>query len=173
MQDDITDGVNWLIDQEIADPERIATYGGSYGGYATLAGVAYTPDLYTCGVDYVGISNIFTWMNAIPPYWEPWREMIYEMVGHPEKDSMLLAAASPVFHIDRIKVPLLVAQGANDPRVNKEESDQIVNALRERGIEVEYTVKENEGHGFANEENRFDFYRAMESFLARQLSGEI
>ncbi len=173
MQDDITDGVNWLIDQEIADPERIAIYGGSYGGYATLAGLAFTPDLYTCGVDYVGVSNIFTWMNAIPPYWEPYREMIYEMVGHPEKDSALLAAVSPVFHIDKIKVPLLVAQGANDPRVNKEESDQIVNALRERGIEVEYIVKENEGHGFVNEENKFDFYRAMESFLAKQLSGEI
>jgi len=171
IQDDITDGVKWLIDQGIADPERVGIYGGSYGGYCTLAGLAFTPDLYACGVDYVGISSWFTILKGIPPYWEPMKEMFYEMVGHPEKDRELLERISPLFHADKIKAPLFVAQGANDPRVNKIESDQIVEAVKERGIEVEYMVKDNEGHGFRNEENRFDFYRAMEKFLAKHLGG--
>lgn len=169
MQDDITDGVNWLIKEGIADPKRIAIYGGSYGGYATLAGVTFTPDLYACAVDYVGVSNLFTFLKTIPPYWKPMLDMMYEMVGDPQKDSALLAASSPVFHVDKIKVPLMVAQGAKDPRVNIDESNQIVNALKQRGVEVEYLVKENEGHGFANEENRFDFYEAMEKFLAKHM----
>ncbi|NJO89665.1 MAG: S9 family peptidase [Chloroflexia bacterium] len=169
MQDDISDGVEWLISQGIANKEKIAIYGGSYGGYATLAGVTFTPDLYACGVDYVGVSSIFSWMNAIPAYWEPYRKMLYEMVGDPVADSLLLAEASPLFHVDKIKVPMLVAQGANDPRVPKPESDQIVEALKAKGIEVEYIVKDNEGHGFRNEENRFDFYRAMEKFLEKHI----
>ena len=169
MQDDITDGVKWLIEQGIADKNKIAIYGGSYGGYATLAGLAFTPRLYACGVDYVGVSNMFTFMKTIPPYWEPMRKMIYEMVGDPEKDSKLLNEVSPVMHAHNIRAPLFIAQGANDPRVNKAESDQIVNILRKRGIDVEYMVKDNEGHGFKNEENRFDFYRAMQKFLARYI----
>lgn len=173
MQDDITDGVQWLIKQGIADPKRIGIYGGSYGGYATLAGLVYTPDLYAAGVDYVGVSNLFTFLKAIPPYWKPYLEMFYEMIGNPEKEKELLTAASPVFHSDKIKVPLLIAQGANDPRVNKGESDQMVEALKKRGIEVPYIVKANEGHGFANEENRFDFYRAMEEFLGKHLGGRV
>jgi len=173
IQDDITDGVKWLIEQGIADPDRIGIYGGSFGGYATLAGVAFTPDLYACGVDYVGVSNLFTLIKSVPPYWEPMREMFYEMMGHPEKDKELWEKVSPIFHADKIKVPMLVAQGANDPRVNKGESDQIVEALKKRGIEVEYMVKENEGHGFYNEENRFDFYRAMERFLGKHLGGRM
>ena len=169
MQDDISDGVKWLIDQKIADPKRIAIYGGSYGGYAALAGLTFTPELYCCGVDYVGVSNLFTFMKSIPPYWKPYLDMFYEMVGDPEDDSMLLASASPLFHVDQIKAPLLVAQGAKDPRVNINESNQIVDALKKRGIDVPYLVKDNEGHGFANEENRFDFYQAMEDFLAKHL----
>ena len=169
MQDDITDGVNWLIDEEIADPDRIAIYGASYGGYATLAGLAFTPDLYACGVDYVGVSSLFTFMESMPPYWELYRSMMYEMVGHPEKDKKLLASASPLLHIDKIKAPLFIAQGANDPRVVKAESDQIVAALKNAGIDVPYMVKDDEGHGFYNEENQFDFYREMEKFLTKHI----
>ena len=169
MQDDITDGVKWLIEQGIANPNRIAIYGGSYGGYATLAGLTFTPDLYACGIDYVGVSNLFTFMQTIPPYWRPMLEMMYEQVGHPKHDADQLAATSPALHADKIKVPLFVAQGANDPRVNKSESDQMVEALRQRGVVVEYMVKDNEGHGFHNQENRFDFYRAMERFLKAHL----
>lgn len=169
MQDDITDGVEWLKTQSVADPRRIAIYGGSYGGYATLAGVCFTPELYACAVDYVGVSNLFTFMSTIPPYWKPMLEMLYEEVGHPEDDYEQLAATSPALHADRIVAPLFIAQGANDPRVNKAESDQMVEALRARGVEVEYMVKDNEGHGFSNQENRFDFYRAMERFLRKHL----
>tara|TARA_B110000305_G_scaffold179990_1_gene199509 strand:+ start:263 stop:2092 length:1830 start_codon:yes stop_codon:yes gene_type:complete len=170
MQDDITDGTQWLIDQGIADKKRIAIYGGSYGGYATLMGLVKEPQLYAAGVDYVGVSNMFTFMKTIPPYWEPMLEMMYEMVGDVEKDSAMLREVSPVFHVDKIKAPLFIAQGANDPRVNVDESDQMVKAMKEKGIEVEYLVKDNEGHGFRNEENKFDFYRAMEKFLSIQLS---
>ena len=169
MQDDITDGTQWLIDKGIADPERIAIYGGSYGGYATLMGLVKEPDLYAAGVDYVGVSNMFTFMNTIPPYWEPLRQMFYEMIGNPQADSLMLREVSPVFHADKIVAPLYVAQGRNDPRVNVDESDQMVDAMKTRGIDVEYLVKDNEGHGFRNEENRFDFYRAMESFLNKHL----
>jgi dipeptidyl aminopeptidase/acylaminoacyl peptidase len=171
MQDDISDGVKWLIKEGIADSKRIGIYGGSYGGYATLAGLAFSPELYACGVDYVGVSNLFTFQKSIPPYWEPFKEMIYEMVGHPQKDSLLLRDASPVFHVENIKAPLLIAQGLNDPRVNKDESDQMVEALKKNGIDVPYMVKDNEGHGFRNEENRFDFYGAMEQFFFKYLGG--
>ncbi|QQS30729.1 MAG: S9 family peptidase [Sphingobacteriales bacterium] len=170
MQNDITDGVHWLIKQGIADPERIAIYGGSYGGYAVLAGLTFTPDLYACGIDFVGVSNLFTFLNTIPPYWKPFLNMMYEMVGHPEKDKDHLTATSPVFHVQKIKAPLFVAQGAKDPRVNINESEQIVNALRDKGVEVQYLVKDNEGHGFHNQENKFEFYEAMEKFLALHLN---
>ncbi len=173
MQNDITDGVQYLIEQGIADPKRIGIYGGSYGGYATLAALTFTPDVYACGVDYVGVSNLFTFIESIPPYWKPYLEQLYAMVGHPEIDAAMLRAASPVFHVDKIRVPLLIAQGANDPRVNKNESDQMVAALKAKGIEVPYIVKDNEGHGFHNEENRFDFYRAMEQFLGKHLGGRV
>jgi len=173
MQDDITQGVHWLIDAGIADPKRIGIYGASYGGYATLAGVTFSPDLYACGVDYVGVSNIFTLLETIPPYWELGRQMFYEMVGDPVKDKALLEEVSPVFHVDQIKAPLFIAQGANDPRVKKAESDQVVEALKKRDIDVPYMVKDNEGHGFHNEENRFDFYRAMENFLHKYLGGRV
>ncbi len=171
MQDDITDGVQWLIDQGLADPKRVSIYGGSYGGYATLAGVTFTPDLYACAVDYVGVSNLFTFMDTIPPYWAPYLQMLKEMVGDPdvEEHNKQLRATSPVFHVDKIKAPLLIVQGAKDPRVKQSESDQMVKALRKNGIDVEYLLKENEGHGFRNEENRFEFYNTMEEFLLKHL----
>jgi dipeptidyl aminopeptidase/acylaminoacyl peptidase len=169
MQDDITDGVTWLVHQGIADPKRVAIYGGSYGGYAVLEGLTKTPDLYAAGVDYVGVSNLFTFMKSVPPYWKPFLEMMYEMVGNPEKDKTLFEANSPALNANRIKAPLFVAQGAKDPRVNINESNQIVEALKKHGVDVEYMVKEDEGHGFHNEENRFSFYEAMEKFLVRYL----
>ncbi|WP_419779147.1 S9 family peptidase [Maridesulfovibrio sp.] len=169
MQNDLTDAVNWLIEQGIADPERVAIYGASYGGYATLAGLTFTPDIYACGIDYVGPSNLFTLLETLPPYWENEKQEFYIKVGDPVRDYKLLRKVSPVFHVDKIKAPLFVAQGANDPRVKKAESDQIVKALRDRGVAVEYMVKDNEGHGFQNQENRFDFYEAMERFLDKHL----
>ncbi|MBT3252007.1 MAG: S9 family peptidase [Candidatus Marinimicrobia bacterium] len=170
MQDDITDGVQYLIDRGIADPDKLAIFGGSYGGYATLSAIVKTPDVYACAIDFVGVSNLFTFLETIPPYWKQYLEMMYEMVGHPEKDREMFEKYSPAKHADKIKTPLFIAQGANDPRVKKNESDQMVNALKERGIEIEYMVKDNEGHGFQNEENIFDFYRAMESFLHKHIS---
>lgn len=170
MQDDITDGVKWLVDQGIADPKRVAIYGGSYGGYAVLAGLTRTPDLYAAGVDYVGVSNLFTFMKTVPPYWKPFLDMMYEMVGNPDKDQALFQENSPALNADKIKTPLFVAQGAKDPRVNINESNQIVDALKKRGIAVEYMVKQDEGHGFHNEENRFSFYEAMEQFLVKYLA---
>ena len=171
MQDDLTDSAKWLVDRGIADPQRIAIYGGSYGGYAALAGMAFTPEVYAAGISFVGPSNIFTLLASVPPYWEPYRQMQYEMIGNPETEKELLTAASPLFSADQIASPLLIAQGANDPRVKKAESDQIVEALQQRGIDVPYIVKDNEGHGFANEENRLYFYRAVERFLAKHLGG--
>ncbi len=172
MQDDITDGTLMLIEKGIADPERIAIYGGSYGGYATLMGLVKEPDLYAAGVDYVGVSNMFTFMKTIPPYWAPLLEMFYEMVGNPVSDSLMLREVSPVFQADKITAPLFIAQGRNDPRVNVDESDQMVAAMKERGVDVEYLVKDDEGHGFRNEENRFEFYRAMEAFLNTHMGEE-
>ncbi len=169
MQNDVSDGAKWLINEGIADPNRIAIYGGSYGGYATLAGLTYSPELYACGVDYVGVSNLFTFMETIPPYWTQYLEMLYEMVGHPEADSAMLAQYSPALNAELIKAPLFIAQGANDPRVKKSESDQMVEAMKQRGVEVEYLVKDNEGHGFRNEENRFEFYRSMGAFLQKNI----
>ena len=171
MQNDLTDSAKWLVDRGIADPQRIAIYGGSYGGYAALAGMAFTPEVYAAGISFVGPSNIFTLLASVPPYWEPYRQMQYEMIGNPETEKELLTAASPLFSADQIASPLLIAQGANDPRVKKAESYQIVEALQQRGIDVPYIVKDNEGHGFANEENRFYFYRAVERFLAKHFGG--
>ena len=172
MQDDLTDGVHWLIEQGVADPKRIAIYGGSYGGYAVLAGIAFTPDLYAAAVDYVGVSNLLTFMNTIPPYWKPMLEKMHTMVGDPTTDHARLVATSPALNAEKIKTPLLIAQGAHDPRVNKAESDQMVAALRAHGVTVEYIVKDNEGHGFHNDENKFEFYEAMERFLAEHLQPE-
>ena len=175
MQDDVTDGVQEMVKRGIADPKRVGIYGGSYGGYATLAGVAYTPDLYAAAVDYVGVSDILTLMKTIPPYWESGRKQMEEMIGFSDTPEGIekMKAVSPLFSADKIKTPLLVAQGAHDPRVNKKESDDMVAALRARGLDVPYMVKDNEGHGFHNEENRFDFYRAMEQFFGKYLGGRV
>ncbi len=172
MQDDITDGVLWLIEQGIADKESIGIMGGSYGGYAALAGVTFTPDLYHCGVSIVGISNLFTFIESIPAYWEPLLKAMYERIGHPELDKEILYNASPLFFADKIRVPMLIAQGANDPRVKQSEADQIVAKLRSSGKEVEYILKENEGHGFQNEENKFELFEVVERFFAKHLGGK-
>lgn len=173
MQDDITDAARRLIAEGIADVKRIAIYGGSYGGYATLAGVTFTPDLYACGVDIVGPSNLLTWLDSIPPYWEAYRDVLRRRVGDRDADRDLLVARSPFFHVSQIRCPLLIAQGANDPRVPKPESDQIVEELRRAGREVEYIVFDDEGHGFARPESRLRFYEAAERFLARHLGGRV
>jgi dipeptidyl aminopeptidase/acylaminoacyl peptidase len=173
MQDDITWGVKHLIEEGIADPERVAIMGASYGGYATLAGLAFTPDLYACGVDIVGPSNIFTLLESIPAYWEAGRAFLYGMVGDPETEEgkALIEAASPLFSADKIEKPLLIIQGANDPRVAKAEADQIVIALRDKGKPVSYLLADDEGHGFAKPVNRMAMYAETEKFLAEYLGG--
>ncbi len=173
MQDDITDGVNYLIEQGIADPERVCIMGGSYGGYATLAGMVFTPDLYACGVNIVGVSNIITLLNSIPPYWGPIREMFIRRVGDPETEEgrEQLERQSPINHVDNIASPLLVIHGANDPRVRQAEADQIVVAMRERELPVEYIVAPDEGHGFRGLENRMAMFARTEEFLGTHLGG--
>ncbi len=170
MQDDLSDAVRWLVEQGIADPRRVAIMGGSYGGYATLAGLAFTPELYAAGVDIVGPSNLFTLLETVPPYWKPMIALFYTRMGHPEHDADLLREVSPLFHADRIRAPLLIGQGANDPRVKRAESLQIVEALREKGKPVEYVEYPDEGHGFLKAENRLDFFRRAEDFLTRHLN---
>lgn len=173
MQHDITDGVEYLIEEGIADSSRVAIYGGSYGGYATLAGLAFTPDLYAAGVSFVGPSNIITLLNSIPPYWEPIRKIFSVRVGDLDdpEDVERMKKQSPLFSADQIEAPLMVIQGANDPRVKKQESDQIVQALRELDREVQYIVAPDEGHGFAREENRIAAFTAMEEFFADHIGG--
>lgn len=171
MQNDITDGAQWLIDQKIADPKRLGIYGISYGGYATLAGLAFTPELYRCGIADSGVSDIGDWIGALPPQAQAARAMLYTMVGDPQTDRDALAATSPLQHAARIKAPLLIAHGGNDPRVPASHSDKIVAALKARGAEVDYLHKENEGHSFHLEENRMEFYRHAERFLAKHLGG--
>jgi dipeptidyl aminopeptidase/acylaminoacyl peptidase len=171
MQDDLTDAVRWAIQRGFADPGRVAVYGGSYGGYAALAGATFTPELFCCAVDIVGPSNLLTFIDTIPPYWSAYLSMMHRRVGHPVADRDLLLARSPLNSVDRIRIPLLIAQGANDPRVKQAESEQIVAALKEKGIDHEYLLFPDEGHGFAKPENRLKFYAAAERFLARHLGG--
>jgi dipeptidyl aminopeptidase/acylaminoacyl peptidase len=171
MHDDLVDAVRWAVAQGVADPERVAIYGGSYGGYAALVGATLTPDLFRCAVDIVGPSNLITFIETIPPYWSTFLAMLHERVGNPDTDGEFLRARSPLTHVDRIRIPMLIAQGANDPRVKRAESEQIVAAMTEKGIPHEYLVFEDEGHGFARPENRLAFYAAAERFLARHLGG--
>ncbi|MCC6729395.1 MAG: S9 family peptidase [Chthonomonadales bacterium] len=171
MHDDLVDAVHWAVDQGFADRRRVGIYGGSYGGYAALVGAAFTPDLFACAVDIVGPSSLRTLIESIPPYWEPLKRIFTVRVGDPETEPEFLDSRSPLHRADRIECPLLIAQGANDPRVKQAESEQIVAALRERGKDVEYLLFEDEGHGFARPENRLRFYAAAERFLARYLGG--
>ncbi len=173
MQDDVTWGVKYMVAQGIADPKRVGILGGSYGGYATLAGVTFTPDLYAAAVDIVGPSNLITLLESIPPYWEPIRKVFYERMGNPNtpEGKALLEAASPIHSADKIRTPLLVAQGANDPRVNRREAEQIVVALRDRGFPVEYILAPDEGHGFQRPVNNSALFMESEKFLAQHLGG--
>lgn len=170
--DDVEDGVKYAISQGWIDKDKIAIYGGSHGGYATLMGLIKTPDLYACGVDYVGVSNIFTFFESFPEYWKPYKEMVKQIwydLDNPE-EAKIAKEVSPVFQIDKIKKPLFVVQGANDPRVNINESDQIVKAMRAKGFEVPYMVKYDEGHGFGKEANRIDLYKSMLGFFAENFN---
>ena len=169
--DDVEDGLHYVIDKGWVDKEKVAIYGGSHGGYAVLRGMTKTPELYTCGIDYVGVSNLFTFMETIPAYWKPYLPILKEIWYDPEipEEKKIMKEVSPVFHIDEIKNPLFVVQGANDPRVNIDESDQIVEKLRAKGLDTPYMVKYDEGHGFAKEENRMDLYRSIMGFLAANL----
>jgi dipeptidyl aminopeptidase/acylaminoacyl peptidase len=171
MHDDLVDAVGWAVENGIADPERVAIYGGSYGGYAALVGATFTPDLFRCAVDFVGPSNLITLIRGIPPYWKTLVAVFYERVGNPETEKEFLESRSPLFRVDQIKIPMLIAQGANDPRVKQAESEQIVAAMAEKGIDHEYLLFPDEGHGFAKPENRLKFYAAAERFLAKHLGG--
>ncbi|HEX5873881.1 MAG TPA: S9 family peptidase [Pyrinomonadaceae bacterium] len=173
MQDDLTWGVKYLVEQGIADPKRVGIWGGSYGGYATLAGITFTPDLYAAAVAEVAPSNLITLLEAIPPYWESGRATFYKRMGDPTtpEGKTQLMRQSPLTHAEKIKTPLLITQGANDPRVNKRESDQIVLALRERNYPVEYLLAPDEGHGYARPVNKMAVLAAAEKFLAKHLGG--
>ncbi|BCW88686.1 Dipeptidyl aminopeptidase BIII [Alphaproteobacteria bacterium SO-S41] len=173
MHDDLLDAVKWAEDEGITTPDKVAIYGGSYGGYATMVGMTFTPTTFACGVDIVGVTNLNTFMNTIPPYWESGKPQLYRRVGDPttEEGKAFLASRSPITKIGDIQRPLLVAQGANDPRVNKDESDQIVNAMKEKGLPVTYVLYPDEGHGFAKPANRTSFYAISEGFLSQCLGG--
>ena len=173
MHDDLIDAVNWAVAQGIADPERVAVMGGSYGGYATLVGMTFTPETFACGVDIVGPSNLVTLLESIPPYWEPQIDLFASRVGdhRTEEGREFLQQRSPLTYVDRIRRPLLIGQGANDPRVKQSESDQIVQAMREKEIPVTYVLYPDEGHGFARPENNLSFFAVTEAFLASCLGG--
>lgn len=175
MHDDLLDAVSWAVKEGVTTPKQVAIMGGSYGGYATLAGLAFTPDVFACGVDIVGPSNLFTLLATIPPYWTSMKSMLVARMGDPEKaqDKELLTKASPLFSAEKIKKPLLIGQGANDPRVKVAESEQIVAAMEKNGLPVTYVVYPDEGHGFARPENRTDFMARAEAFLAKCLGGRV
>jgi acetyl esterase/lipase len=173
MHDDLIDAVNWAVAKKIADPSKIALMGGSYGGYATLVGLTFTPDVFACGVDIVGPSNILTLLSTIPPYWAPAVQMFKDRVGDftSAEGKKFLTERSPLTHVAKIKRPLLIGQGANDPRVKQAESDQIVKAMTERSIPVTYVLFPDEGHGFARPANSLAFNAVAEAFLAKHLGG--
>ncbi|MCU0544062.1 MAG: S9 family peptidase [Oscillatoriaceae cyanobacterium Prado104] len=171
MHDDLLDGVNWLVETGVSQRDKIAIMGGSYGGYAALVALTFTPDVFACAIDIVGPSNLITLLQTIPPYWEPLKANMYHRIGNLETEPEFLKSISPLFFVDRIQKPLLIAQGANDPRVKVSESEQIVNAMKQAGKPVEYVIYTDEGHGFARPENRLHFYAIAEEFLAKYLGG--
>ncbi len=171
MQNDLTDAVEWAVAQGIADAEQVAIYGGSYGGYAALVGATFTPDLYCCAVDIVGPCNLITFIQTIPPYWMPLMSVFKKRVGDLETEEEMLWERSPLSKADNIKIPMLIAQGANDPRVNQAESEQIVKAMADKGLDYEYLLFPDEGHGFAKPDNRLAYYASAEQFLAKHLGG--
>jgi dipeptidyl aminopeptidase/acylaminoacyl peptidase len=171
MHDDLLDAVDWVVEHGHADRDKVAIYGGSYGGYAALAGAAFTPDVFACAVDIVGPSNLKTLIESIPPYWAPMIAQFHTRVGNPDTEEDFMWSRSPLSKAGDIRIPLLIAQGANDPRVKQAEAEQIVAALTENGIDHEYMLFPDEGHGFAKPENRLKFYAAAERFLAKHLGG--
>jgi dipeptidyl aminopeptidase/acylaminoacyl peptidase len=171
MQHDLTDSVKWAIDQGYADPNKIAIVGGSYGGYAALAGLAFTPELYTCGVSECGPAEIKTLLQSIPSYYGPIKKMLLEIFGDAENNEEYNKKVSPFYHVSRIVVPLLIVQGANDPKNKKEQSDQIVQKLRENDVRVKYLVFPDEGHSIQRPENKMQFYAYLEEFLKEHLGG--
>jgi dipeptidyl aminopeptidase/acylaminoacyl peptidase len=171
MHDDLLDAVDHVVAKGWADRDRVGIYGGSYGGYAALVGAAFTPDVFRCAVDIVGPSNLKTLITSIPAYWAPMVAQFHTRVGNPETEEDFLWSRSPLSKADQIRIPLLIAQGANDPRVKQAEAEQIVAALTANGIEHEYLLYPDEGHGFAKPENRLSFYAAAERFLAHHLGG--
>jgi dipeptidyl aminopeptidase/acylaminoacyl peptidase len=175
MHDDLVDAVNWAVASGVADAKKTAIMGGSYGGYATLVGLTSTPDLFAAGVDIVGPSNLVTLLNTIPPYWAPQIDLFTTRVGdhRTPEGRKLLESRSPLNQVDRISKPLLIAQGANDPRVKQAESDQIVKAMQAKKIPVTYALFADEGHGFARPENNIAFMAIAEAFLARHLGGRV
>jgi dipeptidyl aminopeptidase/acylaminoacyl peptidase len=171
MYDDLVDAFYWAIEQEIANPERVAIYGMSYGGYAALIGATFTPDLFRCAIDIVGPSNLVTWLTTRPPYWDRYLPLLHKRVGDPDTEEDFLRSRSPLFKADQIKIPLLIAQGANDPRVSSSESEQIVEVMKRKGIDYIYMLFPDEGHGLLKHENRLRFYATAEQFLANHLGG--
>ncbi len=171
MHDDLLDAVNWATEKGYADPQKIAIYGGSYGGYAALVGATFTPDVFNCAVDIVGPSNIITLIKNIPPYWATFLSNFKKRVGDPDTEEEFLISRSPLFKVENIKIPMLIAQGANDPRVKQSEAEQIVEAMKAKNIDHDYLLFPDEGHGFVKPENRIKFYSHAEKFLAKHLGG--
>ncbi|MGH8999191.1 MAG: alpha/beta hydrolase family protein, partial [Acidimicrobiia bacterium] len=171
MHDDLVDAVNWVCGQGYADATRVGIFGASYGGYAALVGATFTPDVFACAVDLVGPSNLKTLIESIPPYWAPIVAQFHTRVGNPATEEDFLWSRSPLSRVDQIQIPILVAQGANDPRVKQAEAEQIVAAMVEAGIDHDYLLFPDEGHGFAKPQNRMRFYAAAEQFLAKHLGG--
>ena len=171
MHNDLIDAVDWVVQQGYANLEKVAIFGGSYGGYAALVGATFTPDVFCCAVDTFGISNLVTWIESFPPYGSMWLAMFHKRIGNPDTEEEFLKSRSPLFKVDQIRIPILIGQGANDPWVKQAESEQIVEAMKKKGLEYEYMLFPDEGHGFARPENRLKFYAAAEKFLAKHLGG--